>query len=106
MGGCSGGALAAAVSNAGGLGLVGGGRASVAWCREQVAFVVGHTEHPWGVGFLTWAVAQVRDSQQKRITALGGKGSNEKCLCLPPFLLPLDALNRSVASPPRQGHWR
>jgi nitronate monooxygenase len=57
MGGCSGGALAAAVSNAGGLGLVGGGRASVAWCREQVAFVVGHTERPWGVGFLTWALS-------------------------------------------------
>ncbi len=52
MDGCSGGALAAAVSNAGGLGLVGGGRASVTWCREQVTLRGGVHSTPVGVGFL------------------------------------------------------
>jgi nitronate monooxygenase len=56
MGGCAGGALAAAVSNAGGLGLVGGGRADLEWCQEQVGLVTERTERPWGIGFLAWAL--------------------------------------------------
>ena len=58
MGGCAGGAPAAAVSNAGGLGLVGGGRASLEWCREQAGLAARLTERPWGIGFLTWALTR------------------------------------------------
>ncbi len=58
MGGCAGGALAAAVSNAGGLGLVGGGRADLEWCQEQVSLLAERTDRPWGIGFLTWALSQ------------------------------------------------
>jgi nitronate monooxygenase len=57
MGGCSGGALAAAVSNAGGLGLIGAGREDAAWWQEEVALLQGRTERPWGIGFQTWALA-------------------------------------------------
>ena len=56
MGGASGGALAAAVSNGGGLGLVGGGRAHQDWLDRQLAIVTRQTDRPWGVGFLSWAV--------------------------------------------------
>jgi nitronate monooxygenase len=55
MGGLSGGALAAAVSEAGGLGLVGGGREGQDWLDRELAIVADRTEKPWGVGFLTWA---------------------------------------------------
>jgi nitronate monooxygenase len=56
MSGTAGGALAAAVSNAGGLGLVGGGRQGLEWCREQLGLVVALTSRPWGIGFLTWGL--------------------------------------------------
>jgi nitronate monooxygenase len=56
MGGFAGGALAAAVSNAGGLGLVGGGRSDRGWLERELGIVTGRTPRPWGVGFLTWAV--------------------------------------------------
>jgi nitronate monooxygenase len=56
MGGAAGGALAAAVSNGGGLGLVGGGRASSGWLDRELAIVAAQTFRPWGVGFLSWAV--------------------------------------------------
>jgi nitronate monooxygenase len=56
MGGSAGGALAAAVSNGGGLGLVGGGRGDRAWLERELALVTGRTTSPWGIGFLTWAV--------------------------------------------------
>ncbi|GIH15605.1 NAD(P)H-dependent flavin oxidoreductase [Rugosimonospora africana] len=56
MGGAAGGALAAAVSNAGGLGLVGGGRSDRDWLDRELALVSGLTTKPWGVGFLTWAL--------------------------------------------------
>jgi nitronate monooxygenase len=55
MGGAAGGALAAAVSNGGGLGLVGGGRAQQDWLDRELAIVTGQTDSPWGVGFLSWA---------------------------------------------------
>jgi nitronate monooxygenase len=55
MGGASGGALAAAVSNGGGLGLVGGGRADPAWIERQVEIAADGTGKPWGVGFQSWA---------------------------------------------------
>ena len=56
MGGSAGGALAAAVSNGGGLGLVGGGRGDDAWLQRELAIVAERTEKPWGVGFLSWSV--------------------------------------------------
>jgi len=56
MGGSAGGALAAAVSNGGGLGLVGGGRGGRDWLAVELAIVTELTMRPWGVGFLSWAV--------------------------------------------------
>ena len=70
MGGCAGGALAAAVSNAGGLGLVGAGRGDQAWLERELSIVSGSAvsgsavsgsavsgsaSRPWGVGFLSWS---------------------------------------------------
>jgi nitronate monooxygenase len=59
MGSQSGGALAAAVSNAGGLGLVGGGpgldRGRLA---REVGLVTERTTRPWGIGFITWIVKE------------------------------------------------
>ncbi|WP_335940050.1 NAD(P)H-dependent flavin oxidoreductase [Streptomyces sp. PTD5-9] len=56
MGGSAGGALAAAVSNSGGLGLVGGGRGDRDWLARELALVAERTSRPWGVGLLAWAV--------------------------------------------------
>ena len=50
----AGGRLAAAVSNAGGLGLVGGGYGDPAWLRTELTLVQAGTERPWGVGLITW----------------------------------------------------
>src|SRR5262249_59313767 len=55
LGGAAGGALAAAVSNGGGLGLVGGARADSGWLAREVAIATESTGKPWGVGFQTWA---------------------------------------------------
>jgi len=56
MGGVSGGRLAAEVSNAGGLGLVGGGYGDSAWLRQQLFLAKRESRGPWGVGFITWSV--------------------------------------------------
>jgi nitronate monooxygenase len=56
MGGSAGGALAAAVSQAGGLGLLGAGGGNREWLDRELAIVTAGTDRPWGVGFLTWAV--------------------------------------------------
>lgn len=48
MGGVSGEHLAATVSNAGGLGLVGGGYGDAAWLRTELSLVKDQTEKPWG----------------------------------------------------------
>ncbi|HEY1323012.1 MAG TPA: nitronate monooxygenase, partial [Streptosporangiaceae bacterium] len=58
MGGVSGGALAAAVSEAGGLGLVGGGYGDPRWLERELELVAGATGHPWGVGVITWAAGE------------------------------------------------
>jgi nitronate monooxygenase len=55
MASVSGGRLAAAVSNAGGLGLVGGGYGDHHWLREELSVARAQTERPWGVGLITWA---------------------------------------------------
>src|SRR6202021_1107024 len=56
MGGAAGGALAAAVSNGGGLGLIGGGRCEDDWIEREIAGLAERTSKPWGIGFLSWAV--------------------------------------------------
>lgn len=48
-----GGALAAAVSRAGGLGLIGGGYGDPSWLEEQFAAAAGERV---GVGFITWSL--------------------------------------------------
>ncbi len=58
MGSVSGGHLAAAVSNAGALGLVGGGYGDEAWLRLELARVKAQTRKVWGVGFITWSIDQ------------------------------------------------
>ena len=55
MGGVSGGALAAAVCNAGGLGLVGGGYGDLEWLHAELSRVRETTRRPWGAGLITWA---------------------------------------------------
>ena len=56
MGGSAGGALAAAVSNGGGLGLLGGGAGNRDWLDRELPLVAAGTRQPWGVGFQSWAV--------------------------------------------------
>jgi nitronate monooxygenase len=56
MGGVSGGVLAAAVSNAGALGMVGGGYGDPAWVERELKLVKAATAKPWGVGFITWSL--------------------------------------------------
>jgi nitronate monooxygenase len=55
MGFVSGGALAAAVSAAGGFGIIGGGYADPDWLEREVA-AAGN--QPIGCGFITWALAE------------------------------------------------
>jgi len=56
MGNVSGGKLAAAVSNAGGLGMVGGGYGDIKWLRRELDIVTAETGRSWGVGFITWCL--------------------------------------------------
>lgn len=55
MASVSGGRLAAAVSNAGGLGLVGGGYGDFDWLRKELSLAQAEATRPWGVGLITWA---------------------------------------------------
>lgn len=55
MAGVSGGRLAAAVSAAGGLGVVGGGYGDHRWLREELANAAGQRV---GCGFITWSLRQ------------------------------------------------
>lgn len=55
MGSVSGGALAAEVSSAGGLGLIGAGYGDAKWIREQ--FRIAGTARV-GIGFITWSLAR------------------------------------------------
>jgi nitronate monooxygenase len=56
MGAVTGGRLAAAVSNAGGLGLVGGGYGDPEWLRTELRHVQSQARRAWGVGFITWSL--------------------------------------------------
>lgn len=58
MASSAGGELAAAVSNGGGLGLVGGGRGDPRWLEGELGIVTERTKKPWGVGFLSWAASR------------------------------------------------
>jgi nitronate monooxygenase len=58
MGSIAGGRLAAAVSNAGALGLVGGGYGDAAWLRAELDLVAKETRRPWGVGLITWSATR------------------------------------------------
>jgi nitronate monooxygenase len=55
MGGTAGGTLAAAVSGAGGLGLIGGGRSDAEWLEREFAAARNQTV---GCGFITWGLAR------------------------------------------------
>ena len=55
MGGTAGGALAAAVCEGGGLGLVGAAGGSRHWLDRELDLVTELTRRPWGVGFLAWS---------------------------------------------------
>jgi nitronate monooxygenase len=72
MGGYAGGALAAAISEGGGLGLVGGGRGHQDWLDRELAIVADGTTKPWGVGFLCWAagVAAVEQALSRQPSAV------------------------------------
>ena len=54
MGSVSGGHLAAAVSNAGGLGLVGGAYGDPNWMRKELSVAKTEARRPWGIGLITW----------------------------------------------------
>jgi nitronate monooxygenase len=56
MGGSAGGALAAAISRGGGLGMLGAGDGNREWLAREVPILVSGTDRPWGIGFLTWRV--------------------------------------------------
>jgi nitronate monooxygenase len=56
MGRSAGGALAAAVSNGGGLGLLGGGTGDRGWLGRELPIVAAGAGGAWGVGFLSWAI--------------------------------------------------
>lgn len=56
MGGVAGGELAGAVSEAGGLGLLGAGGGERDWLQREIGLLRARTEKPWGVGLLAWAV--------------------------------------------------
>ena len=56
MGGSAGGALTAAVSNGGGMGLLGGGPGDPRWLARELPVVAAGTGQPWGVGFQSWAI--------------------------------------------------
>jgi nitronate monooxygenase len=58
MAAVSGGRLAAAVSNSGGLGLVGGGYGDPDWLREELSLARGEARRPWGVGLITWCATR------------------------------------------------
>ncbi|MEW2398590.1 nitronate monooxygenase [Streptomyces sp. NPDC046862] len=56
MGGSAGGALAAAVSRGGGLGLLGSGNGDPDWMARELPFLTRGLDEPWGIGFQTWAI--------------------------------------------------
>lgn len=72
MGKIAGGALAAAVANGGGLGLVGAASGERDWLDRELTLVTERTSRAWGVGFLSWSatVAAVGRALEYRPHAL------------------------------------
>ena len=70
MGGAAGGALAAAVSNAGGLGLIGNGSSSSAASLATQLQILGPLDRPFGIGLIDWVV---RKDPQILDTALNAR---------------------------------
>src|SRR5918997_6885476 len=58
MGAVAGGRLAAAVTNAGALGLVGAGYGDPDWMRTELSTARSEASRPWGVGLITWHATQ------------------------------------------------
>ncbi|WP_319456368.1 MULTISPECIES: nitronate monooxygenase [unclassified Mycobacterium] len=56
MGGVAGGALTGAVSEAGGLGMIGAGGGERDWLDRECSVARERTEKPWGIGLLSWAI--------------------------------------------------
>ena len=56
MGGVAGGALTAAVSEGGGLGVLGAGGGDLIWLARECELARTGTRKPWGIGFLSWAI--------------------------------------------------
>src|SRR4051812_30521584 len=52
--------LTAAVSRAGGFGILGGGYGDQAWLEHETAKLAGLTA-PFGIGFITWSLARQPD---------------------------------------------
>src|ERR1044072_4904969 len=57
MGGVAGGALAAAVSDGGGMGVIGAGAGDLTWLARECDLARAGTRKPRGIGFLSWAFA-------------------------------------------------
>jgi nitronate monooxygenase len=65
--------LVAAVSAAGGFGLIGGSTSGPEWLREQIRLVRERTDRPFGVGFISSspdAPALVKIALEERVTAI------------------------------------
>ncbi|MEU1943608.1 nitronate monooxygenase [Streptomyces sp. NPDC020125] len=56
MGGSAGGALAAAVSRGGGLGMLGAANGDPEWLARELPLLAEAAGRPWGIGFLTWQI--------------------------------------------------
>lgn len=56
MGGSAGGALTAAVSRGGGLGMLGAGNGDADWMARELPILAEGTDKPWGIGFQSWAI--------------------------------------------------
>jgi nitronate monooxygenase len=61
MASAAGGALAAAVSEAGGLGLIGAMGHDAGWLRDQIRLARERTNKPFGVGFITYRLPALHD---------------------------------------------
>jgi nitronate monooxygenase len=57
MSSISAGRLTAAVSRAGGLGLLGGAYGDLEWQKTEIDYLADHASRPWGVGFITWSAS-------------------------------------------------
>jgi nitronate monooxygenase len=84
MGDVAGGALAAAVSDGGGLGVIGAGRGDLAWLARERERARASTRKPWGIGFLSWAIdsavvgAAIEQSPAAIVLSFGDPGHRRR----------------------------